>query len=60
LEFNGNKIEVLMYIDSGADITLIPFTSGKALRLQERANDDILIRKEDNKIAGITILKAVK
>lgn len=39
LEFNGNRIEVPMYIDSGADITLIPFTLGKALGLQEKADE---------------------
>lgn len=39
LEFNGNRIEVPMYIDSGADITLIPFTLGKALSLQETADE---------------------
>lgn len=39
LEFNGNKIEIPMYIDSGADITLIPFTLGKALGFQEKADE---------------------
>lgn len=38
LEFSGNKIEIPMYIDSGADITLIPFKLGKALGFQERAD----------------------
>lgn len=39
LEFNGNKLEIPMYIDSGADITLIPFTLGKALGFQEKADE---------------------
>lgn len=39
LEFDGNRIEVPMYIDSGADITLIPFTLGKALGFQEMADE---------------------
>jgi len=39
LEFNGNRIEILMYIDSGADITLIPFSLGQAIGFQERADE---------------------
>jgi len=39
VEFNGNQIEVPMYIDSGADITLLPFTMGKALGFKEEADE---------------------
>ncbi len=39
LESNGNQIEVPMYIDSGADITLLPFTLGKALGFHEEVDE---------------------
>lgn len=41
LESNGLKVEVSMYIDSGADITMIPFQFGKALGLKQNPSDEI-------------------
>ena len=35
LEVDNYKVEVPMYIDSGADITLIPFRFGRALGFKE-------------------------
>ncbi len=45
-----------MYFDSGADITLIPFTLGKALGFKERA-DEI---KQMSGISGAGVPYAVK
>lgn len=56
LEFNGNKIEIPMYIDSGADITLIPFTVGKALGFQE-SKDEI---RQIKGISGFSVPFVVK
>lgn len=42
LEANGLKVEVAMYIDSGADITMIPLRLGKALGFKQRPSDEIL------------------
>lgn len=41
LEYQENKIEVPMYIDSGADISMIPFRLGKALGFRQRPSDVI-------------------
>lgn len=41
LESNGLKVEVSMYIDSGADITMIPFQFGKALGFKQNPSDEI-------------------
>ncbi len=41
LESNGLKVEVFMYIDSGADITMIPFRFGKALGFKQNPSDEI-------------------
>ena len=42
LEANGIKIEASMYIDSGADITMIPFRLGKSLGFVQNPKDAIL------------------
>lgn len=42
LQVNNRTIEVVMYIDSGADITMIPLEVGKALGLKQTPNDEIL------------------
>ena len=39
LEINDFKVEVPMYIDSGADITLIPFRFGRALGFKEDSSE---------------------
>ena len=41
LESNALKVEVSMYIDSGADITMIPFRFGKALGFRQKSSDEI-------------------
>ncbi len=42
LEYKNQKTEVAMYIDSGADITMIPLEIGKALGFKQTPNDEIL------------------
>ena len=42
LEANGLKVEASMYIDSGADITMIPIHLGKALGFKQNPSDEIL------------------
>ena len=42
LESGRSKMETAMYIDSGADITMIPLGVGKALGLKQKPNDEIL------------------
>ena len=42
LEANNRRVEVVMYIDSGADITMIPLEIGKALGLKQNPDDEIL------------------
>ena len=42
LQLNNRSIEVAMYIDSGADITMIPLEVGKALGLKQSPRDEIL------------------
>lgn len=42
LEANRQRVEVSMCVDSGADITMIPFRFGKALGLKQRPSDKIL------------------
>ena len=48
LEHKGVLIELPFYIDSGADISMIPFRFGKALRLERTQTDRI------RQIRGIT------
>jgi len=48
LEHKGVRIELPLYIDSGADISMIPYRFGKALRLDRTSKDRI------RKIRGIT------
>lgn len=42
LECNKQRVEVVMYIDSGADITMIPLEVGKALGFKQNPKDEIL------------------
>lgn len=42
LETNGQKVEVFMCIDSGADITMIPLRLGRALGFKQDPSDKIL------------------
>jgi hypothetical protein len=42
LEANENRIEAALYIDSGADVTMIPFRFGKALGFIQESGDEIL------------------
>lgn len=41
LERDGLKIEIPMYIDSGADISMIPLRFGRALGLRQESSDVI-------------------
>ncbi len=42
LEVNNRRVEAVMYIDSGADITMIPLEVGKALGFKQSPSDEIL------------------
>ena len=42
LQVDSQKVEVTMLIDSGADITMIPFRFGKALGLKQTLSDKIM------------------
>ena len=42
LEYKNQTVEVIMYIDSGADITMIPLETGKAIGLKQKPEDEIL------------------
>ena len=42
LQVGSQKVEVTMCIDSGADITMIPFRFGKSLGLKQTPSDKIL------------------
>lgn len=42
LEANNRTVEVAMYIDSGADITMISLEAGKALGFKQNPDDEIL------------------
>ncbi|PKP58704.1 MAG: hypothetical protein CVT88_02250 [Candidatus Altiarchaeales archaeon HGW-Altiarchaeales-1] len=44
LEVDNFKVEVPMYIDSGADITLIPFRFGRALGFKQDSNEIMEMR----------------
>lgn len=41
VEHKGIRIELPLYIDSGADISMIPYRFGKALRLERARKDRI-------------------
>lgn len=41
LESNGSKVEAAMYIDSGADITMLSLELGKALGFRQKPADEI-------------------
>lgn len=41
LENDGLQVETSMYIDSGADVTMIPLRFGKALGLKQTSSDTI-------------------
>lgn len=42
LEYKNRKAEAVMYIDSGADITMVPLELGKALGFKQYPKDEIL------------------
>lgn len=42
LEYKDQAVEAVMYIDSGADITMVSLEVGKALGLKQEPNDEIL------------------
>jgi predicted aspartyl protease len=42
LENDGLQVETSMYIDSGADVTMIPLRFGRALGLKQTSSDTIL------------------
>jgi len=42
LKANNCTIEVVMYIDSGADLTMVPLEVGKALGFKQYPRDEIL------------------
>jgi hypothetical protein len=42
LEYNDQIVEAAMYIDSGADITMVSLQVGKALGIKQEPNDEIL------------------
>jgi hypothetical protein len=41
LESGNCKVEAALYIDSGADITMVPLGLGKALGFKQQENDEI-------------------
>jgi len=41
LENNGFAVEMPMYIDSGADVSMIPFCFGRALGFKQEEGDTI-------------------
>jgi hypothetical protein len=41
LENNGSQVETSMYIDSGADLTMIPLRFGRAIGLKQSSSDAI-------------------
>jgi len=42
LEVNNRRVETVMYIDSGDDISMIPLEVGKALGFKQSSSDEIL------------------
>ncbi len=42
LEYKNRSVETAMYIDSGADITMVPLEVGKALGFRQDPKDEIL------------------
>ena len=42
LEYNNQRIKIAMYIDSGADITIILLERGKTLGFKQNPEDEIL------------------
>jgi len=57
LESKGFKIEVPMYIDSGADISMIPLNLGKSLGFKQEKSDII---REIKGVSGAGIPYIVK
>lgn len=57
VEHKGIRIELPLYIDSGADISMIPYRFGKALRLERARKDRI---KKIKGIAGPGVPYVVK
>jgi hypothetical protein len=52
LENKGLRIVIPMYIDSGADISLIPFKYGKILGFKQEEGDDI---QEIKGVSGVSV-----
>lgn len=52
LQSVGFKIEAALYIDSGADITMIPLGMGKALGLRRHPEDEI---REIKGVSGVCV-----
>ena len=57
LESKGMVLELPLYIDSGADISMVPFRFGKALRLERNPKDRI---KEIRGITGPSVPYIIK
>ncbi len=57
LQHKGVRIELPLYIDSGADISMIPYRFGKALRLDRTPKDRI---RKIRGIAGAGVPYVVK
>jgi len=59
LEYGHRKVEAAMYIDSGADITMVSLELGKALGLKQSPKDEILEIKGVSGSGVPYILKSV-
>ena len=57
LRYKKTVIELPLYIDSGADISMIPYRFGKALRLQQTPRDRV---RRIRGIAGRSVPYVVK
>ena len=57
LENNGEYVKIPMYIDSGADISMIPYRFGKAIGFKQEKEDII---SEIQGISGATVSYIVK
>ena len=57
VEYKKHVVELPLYIDSGADVSLIPYRFGKALQLQQTAKDRV---RKIRGIAGRSVPYLVK
>jgi len=57
LENNGFAVEIPMYIDSGADVSMIPFRFGRALGFKQEEGDTI---QEIKGVSGIGVPYVLK